>query len=270
MQISNGSSVPVEQVFVESAFLGRIVKTDFYFPPPNIHLPPPRLLIINDGQDLPKMDFRGMLEKLYSANDIYPLCCIGIHCGTERKREYGVAGVPDYLNRGDKADLYVRFVLDELFPVIDSKIPLASFREKAFAGFSLGGLSAFDTVWNYPDIFSKAGVFSGSLWWRSIDQSADEYDDDKHRIIHQQVRKGVYKKGLQFFFQCGNMDESKDRNQNGIIDSIDDTLDLIKELKKHGYLAGKDIHYLELKDGLHDVPTWARAMPDFLRWGWGV
>ena len=111
------------------------------------------------------------------------------------------------------------------------------------------------------------GVFSGSLWWRSIDQIDEKYDDDKHRIMHQEIRNGQYAPWLKFFFQCGNMDEVKDRNNNGIIDSIDDTLDLIKELEAKGYNKETDIHYLEMKDGLHDVPTWARAFPDFLRWG---
>jgi hypothetical protein len=87
--------------------------------------------------------------------------------------------------------------------------------------------------------------------------------------MQQQVRNGEYHPGLKFFFQCGNMDETKDRNHNGIIDSIDDTLDLIKELEAKGYDLERDIRYLELTDGRHDVPTWARAMPAFLKWGFG-
>ncbi|MEI9808743.1 MAG: alpha/beta hydrolase-fold protein [Bacteroidota bacterium] len=149
-------------------------------------------------------------------------------------------------------------------------MPLGSFRETAFAGFSLGGLMALDIVWSYPKEFSRAGIFSGSLWWRNIDQQEKEYDDDKHRIIHQLIRKGKYQPGLKFFFQCGNMDEVMDRNNNGIIDSIDDTLDLIKELEAKGYDAKKDICYLEMSDGKHDIPTWGRAMPGFLKWGWGM
>jgi len=42
------------------------------------------------------------------------------------------------------------------------------------------------------------------------------------------------------------------------------------ELKEKGYEPGKDIEYLELSDGRHDVPTWGKAMPVFLRWGWGM
>jgi hypothetical protein len=64
------------------------------------------------------------------------------------------------------------------------------------------------------------------------------------------------------------MDETMDRNNNGIIDSIDDTLDLIKELERKGYRK-EDITYLEFANGKHDIPTWAKAMPEFLKWGWG-
>ena len=31
----------------------------------------------------------------------------------------------------------------------------------------------------------------------------------------------------------------------------------------------ESIHYLELEDGHHDVYTWGRAFPEFLKWGWG-
>jgi len=57
---------------------------------------------------------------------------------------------------------------------------------------------------------------------------------------------------------------------NGIIDSIDDTMGLIEELEKKGYDREKDIVYLEYEDGRHDVHTWGRAMPEFLRWAYGI
>ena len=60
-----------------------------------------------------------------------------------------------------------------------------------------------------------------------------------------------------------------DRNNNGVIDSIDDALSLIEDLEAKGYTKETDIKYLELQEGRHDVPTWASAFPDFLKWGWG-
>jgi enterochelin esterase-like enzyme len=227
------------------------------------------LLLINDGQDMAKMGFESMLEKLYNGEDaIEPLLCVAIHCGPERKMEYGVAGMPDYKGFGVKAGLYTEFIFEEILPFLRKKYAVPSFKEKAFAGFSLGGLTALDIVWKHPAEFSKVGVFSGSLWWRNIDQHAEDYDDDKHRIIHQQIRNGVYSPWLKFFLQCGNKDETKDRNHNGVIDSIDDTRDLVKELVKKGYSEENDIYYLEMPDGHHDVFTWGRAMPEFLKWGW--
>ena len=188
------------------------------------------------------------------------------HCGPERKMEYGVAGQPDYKGRGAKAGAYTSFVFNELLPHIHETYNVPSFKEKSFAGFSMGGLSAFDIVWNHSYEFANVGVFSGSLWWRSKGYMED-YDDNKHRIMHQNIKNGEFYPWLKFFFECGILDEKADRNHNGVIDAIDDTLDLIKELKKKGY-AEASIKYLELEDGKHDVPTWARAFPNFLEWGW--
>jgi enterochelin esterase-like enzyme len=215
------------------------------------------------------MHFGAKLDKLYAAGEIEPILFAAIHCGADRKNEYGTQFFPDYKDRGARAGLYTSFIFDELLPYIRKKYNSATFREKAFAGFSLGALSALDIVWNRPGEFSKVGCFSASFWWRSLDQLDPGYDDDKHRIMHQQIRNGKFAPWLDFFFQCGNLDEKKDRNKNGIIDSIDDTLDLIKELVDKGYDREKDIHYLELEDGHHDVFTWGRAIPEFLRWGWG-
>jgi hypothetical protein len=47
-------------------------------------------------------------------------------------------------------------------------------------------------------------------------------------------------------------------------------LDLIKELEAKGYNKDAAISYLEMPDGHHDVYTWGRAFPEFLKWGWGV
>jgi enterochelin esterase-like enzyme len=269
MHNTNVSCILVEQATIESTHLQREVKVDFYLPR-NVHDPSQlSLLFINDGQNMEEMGFESILDGLISSRTIQPLACVAIHAGEERKLEYGVAGHPDYLGRGNKAGLYTSFILEELLPYIQKTYHLPVFKEKAFAGFSLGGLTALDIVWNHPAEFTKAGVFSGSLWWRSIDQTEKHYDDHQHRIMHQVIRNGQYHPELKFFFQCGNKDETKDRNQNGIIDSIDDTLDMVKELEAKGYDTSKDIYYLEMPEGSHDIPTWGVAMPEFLKWGWG-
>lgn len=263
MQNTTRSVILSEKLEIPSSSLQREVKIDFYFPE---NVSSANLLLINDGQNIEELGLAAMLEQLY--DDIQPLVCVGIHASVDRKMEYGIASQPDYLGRGAKARAYTSFVLEELFPFIYKKFPNTHFLEKAFAGFSLGGLTAMDIVWNHPAEFSKVGVFSGSFWWRSIDQHSKEYNDDKHRMMQQVIRYGEFKPGLKFFFQCGNKDETRDRNKNGIIDSVDDTLDIIKELVAKGYDLNNDIFYMEMKDGHHDIPTWSKAMPIFLKWAW--
>ena len=265
MVTTRESLILIENAEVESVHLGRKVKVDFYLPI-NVRFPEEMsLLLINDGQDMITMDFENILNNLYEQQAIKPVLCVAIHAGPERKMEYGTASQADFKGRGEKAGAYTCFVLSELLPLIQITYHLPHLREKVFAGFSLGALSALDIVWNHPHEFSTVGVFSGSLWWRSKDQHAADYDDDQHRIMHQIIRKSVKKPALKFFFESGMMDEQKDRNQNGVIDSIDDTLDLISELRSKGY-NDNDIEFLLLEDGKHDVPTWGKAMPVFLKW----
>lgn len=270
MSITGAANILVERHVVPSRFLKRDVLIDFYFPPLSVGADNLSLLLVNDGQDLVTMQFENMLERLYESNSINNLFCVGIHCAKDRKNEYGTARFLDYKGRGAKAVLYNRFVLEELLPFIRSTLVIYAFREKCFAGFSLGGLCALDTVWNHPAEFSKVGVFSGSLWWRDKDQDDADFDENKNRIMHKQVREDpVFSPWLKFFFEVGTQDEVADRNNNGIIDSIDDTLGLIEILVRKGYDRNRDIEYLELADGRHDVPTWAQAFPAFLKWGWG-
>jgi enterochelin esterase-like enzyme len=186
-----------------------------------------------------------------------------IHAGPRRRQEYGVAGIADYQGNGALAAVYSQFVIKELLPFLEKQHPALAGVKRAFAGFSLGGLSALDIVWQHPQYFSMAGVFSGALWWRSRPQDA-AYREERDRIMHRRIRESAYRPGLQFFFECGANDETADRNGNGIIDSIDDTRDLITELKQKGYREPEDVTYLEIPGGRHDRETWGKAMAVFL------
>jgi enterochelin esterase-like enzyme len=270
METDKPNIVLKESIVLYSLPLGREVQIDFYLPP---GLPEPgslNLLLINDGQDLGKLGLETMLEDLYDKEEIKPMLCAGIHAGPMRKMEYGTRSVTDFKGRGARASSYTQFIFETLIPYIRKQYARQGFKEKAFAGFSLGGLSALDIVWNHAQEFSKVGVFSGAFWWRTKDKNDKSYDDSTDRIIHQEIRKGDYYPWLKFFFECGAADEEEDRNSNGIIDSIDDTLDLIKELSAKGYDSVNDIHYLQLDDGRHDIETWARSMPVFLKWAFGI
>lgn len=266
MALSELRSIITEQKTIRSVDLKRDVTVDFYFPS-NTEPPGLSLLLVNDGQDLGKMNFAGILDGLMITGQITPLLCVGVHAG-DRFSEFGTARIADYRERGENAWAYQQFLITELLPLVHIHYGIEKFKTKAIAGFSLGGLSAFDTIWNHPDLFSIAGVFSGSLWWRTKGLE-DGYNEETDRIIHQRIKNSGFRPGLRFYFTTGSLDETADRNNNGIIDSIDDTLALIEDLKNLGYNTEYDIKYINYEDGRHDVATWGRAMPQFLLWGWG-
>ncbi|SDM27750.1 alpha/beta hydrolase [Siphonobacter aquaeclarae] len=222
------------------------------------------LLLVNDGQDFERLQLKARLESLMRHGEIPPLVVVGVHANERRLSEYGTAGLPDYKGRGNLASAYTQFIIDELIPHLEHSYRVNG-QKRYFAGFSLGGLSALDICWQHDTTFAGVGIFSGSLWWRS--RAYDEgYDDENDRIMHVRVRNTTAKPALRFWFQAGTDDEQEDRNQNGIIDAIDDTLDLMRELQTKGYRQDADYTYLEVSGGQHNPETWGAVFPDFLRW----
>ena len=151
------AGIITEHYVIKSTYLKRDVIIDFYLPLNDATAADTSLLLINDGQDLVTMNFDKMLESLYLENAVTPLLCVGIHCGADRRNEYATAKIIDYKGRGTKAALYTQFVFEELLPFIRKTYITFSFKEKSYAGFSLGGLSALDIVWNNAKEFTKSG-----------------------------------------------------------------------------------------------------------------
>lgn len=243
--------------------LGREVMIDVYRPA----VPPWRLLslvVFNDGQDLERMKLREQLDEHFRAGTLVPTIVVGIHAG-DRLREYGTAGQLDYKGRGDLALNHEHFVLEELIPFLEGRFNVRkTAAHRAIAGFSLGGLNAFDLAWRNPNEFGIAGVFSGALWWRH--KAFRKKAPDADRIVHDYVRKAKKVPNVRCWFMAGTADETEDRNNNGIIDAIDDTLQLMALLSEKGQIEGKDFTYVEVEGGTHDPETWGKVVMDFLQW----
>lgn len=224
------------------------------------------VLYLNDGQDIPRLHLQMVLDSVCKKAVVPPFVVVGIHANHERLQEYGTATQADYKGRGAKAGKYAEFVLTELMPYVERKFRvLTGPGHTAIAGFSLGGLSALDIAWAHPEKFGNVGVFSGSLWWRKKAYE-DGYDDHNDRLMHTIVRNTPRTPALKFWFEAGTDDETSDRNGNGVIDAIDDTLDLMNELEAKNYRRGVDFTYVEVQGGKHNQETWSRVMPDFLAW----
>ncbi len=264
--ISFASSIMVKkQEIIVSKHLDREVLLDLVYPAEKSdNHNPLRLLLVNDGQDAGAYRLQEVMHDALTMGQIGPTLAVAVHVG-ERRQEYGISGRPDFGGRGTKASLYAAFVEKELLPFLQNQFAIRANPEYcAVAGFSLGALSAFDLCWHLPGIFGIAGLFSGSFWWRTRDLEDGYKPSD--RIALQLVKESDQKKPLRFWFQTGWLDEYADRDGDGLIDSVGDTLDLISELRKLGYMPGRELEYLELGNGRHDHKTMARIFPAFLNW----
>lgn len=226
------------------------------------------LLLLNDGQDLNQMRIVPIMDSLYKAEAIGPILIVAIHAG-DRMQEYGIADRPDFLKRGAKATHYNSFIDNELLPFIKKRSGIKKFKTVAIAGWSLGGLSAFDIAWNNSDKIDKAGIFSGSFWWRDKDSNDSTYSDEKNKIILAKMRASRKKPPIQFWFLSGNLEETSDRDKDGIIDVQDDIEDLRLLMMERGLVSKENLPYTIDQLGKHDIPTWSRNMPDFLKWAFG-
>ncbi|GAC1374009.1 MAG: hypothetical protein NVSMB30_16480 [Hymenobacter sp.] len=252
-----------------SRSLGRDVELSFLLPPVDAGGGAPYpVLYLNDGQDLERLSLPATLNALYARRAVKPFVLVGIHANEQRVQEYGTAAHADFNGRGSRAGAYAQFVLHELLPFAQAHYHASpSPAEAVLAGFSLGGLTAFDLVWHHPDAFARAGVFSGSFWWRHRAVGAGYTPAD--RIMHGLVRAGRPHPSHRFWLQTGTLDERSDRNENGVIDSIEDCLDLVEELVNSGLNVPSAVRYVQVEGGHHHPDTWGRVMPDFLVWAFG-
>ncbi len=195
----------------------------------------PSLLVLNDGQDLEELGILKTLGAMADSGEIVPPMVVAIPANRNRMMEYGISGVPDFRGRGALAGAYAQFVLKELLPAVGRRYE-QSFRPErtAILGASLGGLSAFDLAWRHPEAFGVCGVFSGSFWWRADSTSvrARQASRIAHQIVRETGELGGARSALRFWFQAGTDDETEDRDDNGVIDAIQDTTELIDELNR--------------------------------------
>jgi len=223
------------------------------------------VLIALDGQKMPQWRLAETLDALVGAGQIEPVVVVAVPASAARLEEYGTAGALDFAGRGRQAKAFQDLLAGEVLPSIRGNYNVAAEPARTgIFGASMGGLCAFDSAWRRPQVFGLAGIFSGSLWWRA--DNADVAAQQASRIAHRNVAEAAGKPELRLWFEAGTRDETADRDGNGVIDAIQDTVELMDALEQKGYQRGRDMSYHEVEGGEHHESTWAQALPVFLRW----
>ncbi len=169
--ISKNVVITNDSIYIKQ--LDRYRKIRIYLPPEydnsNECYP---VLYMHDGQNLfdDSTSYVGewsvdeILDSLY-ASDNFKLIIVGIDNGQQyRMTEYGPW--KNIRNGKPEGKKYMEFIVEDLKPIIDNQYRTLSNRENtAIMGSSMGGFISHYAIFEYPEIFSKAGVFSPSFWY---------------------------------------------------------------------------------------------------------
>jgi len=242
----------------------QILDEDYYIPQLNrtrriwIYLPPDYnttskhypVLYMHDGQNLfdAFYSFAGewkvdeSMNTLFNAGD-YGAIVVGIdNGGVERFDEYSPWYSPNY-NEGGDGEAYVSFLINTLKPHIDSTFRTLPGRDyTAIAGSSLGGLISMYAAAEYPEVFSKAGIFSPAF---QVNDSC---------FI--QVMSKTFDEDIRVYFVAGH---------NESPGMIPDILHMQQILLKQG-VDESNIKVVDELDGTHTEGFWAREYPDAYEW----
>lgn len=176
---------------------------------------------------------------------------VGIYNNKDRLNEY--APYRDPVRGGGKGRKYSEFLVKEVKPFIDSTYRTLSGRENtAVAGSSLGGLISLFLILEYPEVFSKAGVLSPSLYWAGrelLGLSREKADPEKMKIwLSMGTREGGF---------CGD--------EEGRNEPLAGARELRRILREKGFRQNKNLIYLEEKGGTHNEKYWAKLLPGVFR-----
>ena len=166
---------------------------------------------------------------------------VGIDNSVDRMNEYSPWVNTQY--GGGQGDQYVDFTVNTLKPYIDSHFRTMPNRENTgIMGSSMGGLISYYAAVKYPQVFSKAGIFSPSFWYSDTLQ---QYLDTISHSLPQR-----------FYFVAG---------QNESTTMVSDIQAVMNKMVLHGY-SNSEMNLVVKVDGEHSEWFWKREFPDAFEW----
>lgn len=217
------------------------------------------VLYMHDGQNLfngktsyiPNQEWRvdETSRALARAGAVQKLIIVGIpNMGADRANEYLPTSATmgrgsQAQTMGGRADLYGRFIIEEVKPLIDS-----TYRTKrgpadtGLCGSSFGGIITLHLGMTRPDIFGRLAVVSPSLWWDS-------------GVMQSKMEAHKFPWRVKIWMDMGTAEGS---------DAVARTRKMAETLAANRMKRGKDFTYFEEEGGQHNEAAWARRFGEIL------
>ncbi len=207
------------------------------------------VLYLNDGQNLfdgttsflPNKEWRvdETSRALAEAGLVEKLIIVGVdNAGTERANEY--LPTRQRMDNGEewggKAELYGKFLTDELMPYVNKRFRTKTGpRFTGLGGSSFGGVLTLDLGLKHPDFFGRLAVVSPSLWW-----------DDQ--VMLRQVKAIAKRPDLKIWLDVGTKEGAN---------SVSQTLAVRDALVNKGWRLGQSLACVVDQGAVHNEDAWA-------------
>ncbi|MDQ7824034.1 MAG: alpha/beta hydrolase-fold protein [Candidatus Eremiobacteraeota bacterium] len=220
---------------------------------------------MHDGQNIfsthgnwfKKWNIDHEMEKLYRDGAANKMIIVGVtHLN---KREYEFTPTFDALvNSGGGSLHYLRFLAEELKPLIEDRYRVKGDREHtAIGGSSLGGIITLQAAISSSDVFSRFAVVSPSMWW--------DFGVMLEKVRAWTPRPGTIKLWVDIGMKEGPGSLLLDDILKEIYNPVNFCRVLCNLLLSKGFKLKKTLMYTEDPEGLHDEHAWGRRFPDMVK-----
>jgi len=191
-----------------------------------------------------------IMEKLVAEGKMEPCIIAGISNSSQRTHEYAgwCRELPPGESRGGSKNYTQHFseheamILDDFIPYVEANYRVKTGKEnRAIVGSSYGAFYGAYMITRHPDVFGKAGLFSGgSTGYTEI--IADDLVKDS---------------SVQIYLDCGAGDGLETTLLPG-------TEAFLEYLKTKGYVEEENLMYRFVANHSHNERCWAERLPDCL------
>jgi predicted alpha/beta superfamily hydrolase len=188
--------------------------------------------------------------ELIKKQDIPNLIIVGIWNTADRMDEYTLTK-DEQLGQGGRGLDYVRFIVDELKPLIDRTYRTKPDREStSIGGSSLGGLIAMHACLEEPEVFGNCLAFSPSLGW------------DQERLL-QSLQSGTkWPANIRLWLSMGTREGRNSESQKQNVTRAQRLHQLLSQETTNIKAA---MPFQEFSDASHDEKSWAEQFPIALK-----
>ena len=265
---SGGATVEVAPRFVRDAgewtrrwpsfastLLGNTRGVYVYLPPTYLENATARMPVVymHDGQNLfdPQAAFGGVTWRVPEAmNDaaangaFREAIVVGVeNAGGARIDEY--TPTRDSTYGGGRGDLYLRMLVEELKPRVDTELrTLTGPGDTVLMGSSLGGLISSYAGIGHATTFGCIGAMSPSVWW-------------DNRVLLTRIAQTGSTRPLRVYVDSGDSGNS--------MDGVQDTAALAMSYRTLGYVEGTTLRYVVQQGATHTESAWASRLPGALQ-----